>query len=46
LHHSKPDQFSELCAIKIANEKLAAQESLAETDLWQSEKAKPSTFIA
>lgn len=46
LHHSKPDQFSELCAIKIANERLAAQESPAESDLWQSEKAKPSILIA
>ena len=46
LHHSKPEQFSELCAIKIANERLPAQESLAETDLWQSEKAKSSIFIA
>ena len=46
LHHSKPDQFSELCAIKIANERPAAQESPAESDLWQSEKAKPPILIA
>jgi len=46
LHSNISDKFSELCAIKIANERLATQESLAETDHWQSEKVKSSILIA
>ena len=46
LHSNISDKFSELCAIKIANERLATQESLAKTDHWQSEKVKSSILIA